>query len=225
MKSVLQNCLDRLPDEYLGNIDIYVSGITQLDEAELERKTKESATKVNSIHYFSEKEISEVITKVTTEFETVPEYSLKIDSARNWLKYSASSQEGIIVNISNISLAKLYNAYHTKGLFNLNIRKYIRNKKVDDGIKYTLDKNRENFWFLNNGLTIACEDFDPDGDTIKLYDFSIVNGGQTTTLIGNYSGSNDDEFFIPCKIVKSSEKLDIDKKYDFYNEIAEATNS
>lgn len=46
--------------------------------------------------------------------------------------------------------------YAGKGLFDLNIRKYIRNTLVDNGIKNTLDKDRQNFWFLNNGIIIAC---------------------------------------------------------------------
>ena len=40
---------------------------------------------------------------------------------------------------------------------------------------------------LNNGLTIACNEYKVDGKFIKLYDFSIVNGGQTTNLIGTYT--------------------------------------
>ena len=100
--------------------------------------------------------------------------------------------------------------------------RYIRNTLVDSGIKKTLDSDRSNFWFLNNGIIIACEEFDIDGDTIKLYDFSIVNGGQTTTLIGNYKGTNTQEFYIPCKIVSTKKKGKADI---FFTKIAEATNS
>lgn len=107
-------------------------------------------------------------------------------------------------------------------MFDLNIRRYIKNTLVDSGIKKTLDNNRENFWFLNNGIIIACEDYTIDGNTVKLSKFSIVNGGQTTTLIGNYKGTNTKEFYIPCKIVatKNDSNPDI-----FFTNIAEATNS
>ena len=106
------------------------------------------------------------------------------------------------------------------GLFDLNLRKYIRNKTVDEGIKNTLDKDRDNFWFYNNGLTIACEDFTLDGNTLKLYNFSIINGGQTTNRIGNYKGSNSQEFYIPCKVIQIK-----NNNLKMYAKIAEATNS
>ena len=63
------------------------------------------------------------------------------------------------------------------------MKKIISYLFVDTGIKRTLDKERENFWFLNNGIIIACTEYDIDGDTIKLTDFSIVNGGQTTASL------------------------------------------
>lgn len=125
-------------------------------------------------------------------------------------------------NVLSTSIIQLYNKYAGKGLFDLNIRKYIRNTLVDSGIKNTFDKDRENFWFLNNGIIIACQDFEIDGDTIRLYDFSIVNGGQTTTLISTYKGNNTKEFYVPCKIISTKDER---AGTVFFTKIAEATNS
>ena len=52
-----------------------------------------------------------------------------------------------------------------------------------------------------------------------------MNGGQTTTLIGSYKGNNKEEFYIPCKIVASKEKMRPEHSMRFFNKIAEATNS
>ena len=61
--------------------------------------------------------------------------------------------------------------------------------------------------------------------SIKLYNFSIVNGAQTTTLIGEYSGKNENEdFYLHCKIVKPRTGND-DAFIRFMSEIAEASNS
>ena len=128
----------------------------------------------------------------------------------------------MFVNVSSHSIVDLYNKYIDQGLLALNIRGYIRNKRIDSGINKTLNKDREDFWFYNNGITIACSDFYRDGKKVKLYNFSIVNGGQTTTLIGKYSGSNSDEFYIPCKIVAYADGENPD---EFFATIAEATNS
>ena len=78
---------------------------------------------------------------------------------------------------------------------------------------------------MNNGIIIACEEFVIDGDNIKLYNFSIVNGCQTTTLLGKYSGRDEGKDFpIACKIIMPSAKSSEDF-IKFISEIAEASNS
>ena len=171
------------------------------------------------------KEITYAVTKDLNGNEisrTVSSEKIKIDKPNNYLEYESDALKGIQCNALSTSIISLYNKYAGGGLFDLNIRKYIKNTLVDSGIKKTLDSDRENFWFLNNGIIIACTDFDVDGDTVRLQDFSIVNGGQTTTLIGTYKGTNTKEFYIPCKIVAT--KNEATASY-FYTKIAEATNS
>jgi DNA-dependent RNA polymerase auxiliary subunit epsilon len=152
----------------------------------------------------------------------VPEDKVRINKHDGILKYG---DFGMLVNISSNSLKDLYDKHRNKGLFEQNFRYFVRNKKIDDKITDSLQKKRDDFWFLNNGIIISCKDFKPDGDNIKLYDFSIVNGCQTTTLIGEYKGKNEgDNFFLPCKIVKSKSNQE-DEFSRFMSEIAEASNS
>lgn len=124
-----------------------------------------------------------------------------------------------MVNISYLSSVKMYNKYKDDELFDLNLRKYVRNKTVDEGIKNILDKDKDNFWFYNNGLAIVCEDFRLDRNALKLYNFSIINGGQTTNRIGNYKGSNSQEFYIACKVIQIK-----NNNLKMYTKIKEATN-
>lgn len=136
-----------------------------------------------------------------------------------------NGDNGLLVNISAISLRSLYDKYKDQGLFEQNFRYFVNNKKIDDQINESLEKKRDKFWFLNNGIIIGCKDFDLDGDNIKLTDFSIVNGCQTTTMIGRYKGSNEGlDFPIPCKIVKPDKEGD-EYFNQFISEIAEASNS
>lgn len=166
-----------------------------------------------------------MIQKVKFEIQLVSEHKFNLDKTKNYLEYNTDNKKGIIVNICSTSLIDAYNKFSSEGLFNLNIRRFIRSKTVDDGINHTLESERSDFWFLNNGLTIACDDFHVDGNVLKLYKFSIVNGGQTTTLISKYQGTNNEEFFIPCKIVKSTDDLSESERSRFFNNVAEATNS
>lgn len=167
-------------------------------------------------------DILDQIQSVNNPKRFVDEGKIQINKKDGVLKYGSN---GILVNISANSLRDLYDRYRDKGLFEQNFRYYIRNKKIDTNIRESLKKKRKNFWFLNNGIIISCKDFRPDGDNIKLWDFSIVNGCQTTTLIGEYKGKNENEdFLLPCKIVKSNSQNETAISR-FMSEIAEASNS
>ena len=224
LKVALQNAIDRLPEENPDNFEYNIFTTAPIDVSQALKKIENSNPDfpVDSVVIFTEDDIDKAIQKVQETLDTVAEDKIRIDKARNYLEYESNDSKGIMCNVLSTSISKLYNKYAAAGLFDLNIRRYIRSTLVDSGIKKTLDTDRSNFWFLNNGIIIACEGFDIDGDTIRLYDFSIVNGGQTTTLIGNYKGKNTQEFYIPCKIVSSKKK---EKADTFFTKIAEATNS
>lgn len=222
LKKVLQNALDRLPDDSVGNVEYWIFTTSKFNKKDIETKLsiENNLYSKDMVSVFDIDEINSQIRNIIEKIQTVSEFKISIDKAKNYLEYNATDIEGVMVNISSNSLTKMYNKYKDDGLFDLNIRKYISNKNVDEGIKETLDKERENFWFYNNGLTIACEDYMLDGDKVNLYNFSIVNGGQTTNRIGNYKGDNSQEFFIPCKIIKIK-----NDNLGLYAKIAEATNS
>lgn len=224
VRNQLQNALDRLPEENTGNIEYCIFAATQINIESIQRKisSQHSSYSIDMISLYQEDDIVERVNEALQKINLVKEESVSIDKAKNYLEYSSKNSEGIIVNLSSKSLISMFSKYAEEGLFDLNIRKYINNRTVDEGIRHTLANDRQNFWFLNNGLIVACKDYDIDGNTVKLYDFSIVNGGQTTNIIGKFKGNNEEEFFIPCKIIK--EKYGKGSE-NFYSRIAEATNS
>jgi hypothetical protein len=131
-------------------------------------------------------------------------------------------ERSLVTSISAKSLKQLFIKFANSGLFASNLRYYIKSAKIDDNIRYTIQQEPEKFWYFNNGITITCEDYWIDDNTIHLTNFSIVNGGQTTNLIGNTEF--DEDFSILCKIIKP--------KYDNYEEnllflskIAETSNT
>lgn len=223
LRAELQNALDRLPDGDEGNVEYNIYTISDYDETSI-------MNKIEAEHNTYSKEMvnvygkDEFITKIKEKVEKLntieEEFTINIDQANNYLTYSNSSADGIMVNMSSNSLIKMFNKYKDEGLLDMNIRKYVKNKMVDDGIKRTLDKDRSNFWFFNNGIIIACDDYYVDGNTVKIRGFSIVNGGQTTNRIGNYKGSNHEEFFIPCKIICIN-----NKNKNLFSKVAETINS
>lgn len=148
---------------------------------------------------------------------TVDKDVLTLDRENNFLQY----EESVIVNISAKSLQNLQNRKQNS-LLGMNLRYFVKQKVVDDGIDNTIKNDSDNFWYKNNGIVIACTDYEIKGNKLVLYNFSIINGGQTTNRIGNLNISKD--FFLQCKVVKVK-GADEKEQMDFANDIAEATNA
>lgn len=224
LKERYLNVIDRLNDENEGNIEIVFASLSSFSIVKVESRVEHNS-QYSELLFYSENEIEKIIEDLQTALNVVEEFKFDIDQSKNVLEYRSNNFEGSVLNISANSLKKAYDKYESKGLFNLNIRRYIKSKSVDDGIINTINHDKDDFWFRNNGLTIACKDYILDGNTVKIYDFSIVNGGQTTTLIAKHLKSVSDDFYVMAKIIKSVEELGSSETMNFFNEIAEATNS
>ncbi len=170
--------------------------------------------------YFSD-DIVDEIKESESRRPTVEIGKITIDEANNALYYG---DEAAIVNVSAFSIKELY-ATHSTNLLSRNLRYYIKKRDIDSSINETISKTPETFWFKNNGITIICDNFDVDGKQVKLKNFSIVNGGQTTTLLHKSKEINkENDLFLPCKIIKTLGETE-DEKNLFSLEIAKATNS
>lgn len=166
-------------------------------------------------------DIVESIKELESRRPTVESGKIKIDEANNYLCYG---DDAIIVNVSAFSLKALY-AQHNNNLLARNLRYHISGRNIDKAIDTTIQEEPETFWYKNNGITIICDDFDVDGKEVKLKNFSIVNGGQTTYMIHKSKHvSESSNFYLPCKIIKILGDTE-DEKNTFSLEIAKATNS
>lgn len=166
-------------------------------------------------------EIEEEIKEAESRRPTVEQGKLCIDKSGNCLLYG---DDAVIVNVSAFSIKALY-AQHGNTLLARNLRYHITNREVDSGIKDTIQNEPEKFWMKNNGITIVCSDFSVDGKEVKLSNFSIINGGQTTYMLHKSAYiSEQNDLFLPCKIIKTSGETE-DEKNAFSLEIAKATNT
>lgn len=166
------------------------------------------------------REILDVIINIESPKQFVEEGELMIDKKQNCLMFG--KEQSLIINISAKSLQELYLKCFTKGLFAQNLRCYIKQPKIDSEIINSIQNSNDLFWYLNNGIIIICDDYELSNNKIKFKRFSIVNGGQTTYLIGNTDFEKD--FYLQCKIVKNT-KVNDAEKFDFIAKVAEATNS
>lgn len=194
-----------------------------IDRTKIENKIKEQfddSSKIEISILFG-KDIVEEINESKSRRANVEKGKITIDAPNNCLKYG---DDAAIVNVSAFSIKKLY-AEHNTTLLSRNLRYHVAGKEIDNAIKETIQNNPESFWLKNNGITIICDDFDVDGKEVKLENFSVVNGGQTTYILhkSEYINETSDLYF-PCKIIRVVGETE-DEKNNFSLSIAKATNS
>lgn len=91
-----------------------------------------------------------------------------------------------------VSLSKYYDFISdsealARSIFESNVRDYQGSVSVNTGIRKTLEnKNSENFWYLNNGVTIITPKAVLAGKQLTIEDPQIVNGLQTSHEIYNH---------------------------------------
>lgn len=80
-----------------------------------------------------------------------------------------------------------------RSIFESNVRDYQGSVKVNTGIRKTLENiNSENFWYLNNGVTIITPKAVLAGKKLTIEDPQIVNGLQTSHEIYQHFAKLDD---------------------------------
>ena len=98
-------------------------------------------------------------------------------------------------------------------LFDSNVRDYLGLSQINEDIRKTLDLRRdsadEDFWWLNNGITLLATYANVVGKDISLENVQIVNGLQTTETIYNFYkdvGVFDDRRAVLVKILLAADE-------------------
>ncbi len=101
------------------------------------------------------------------------------------------------------------------GLFEANVRDYQGKVEVNKAIEDTLlAQNKEEFWWLNNGVTILAAKAMLSGKTLTLENPQIVNGLQTSREVYEYCknyDTNDDNRNILIRIIVPEQTLSRDR--------------
>lgn len=106
---------------------------------------------------------------------------------RNYFEDSAGEVRALIgeINASNFIKSITNNEeILIDGIFNENVRVYLKNNTKINKQIYESIKSEENykFFFYNNGITAICDSFEhnkSDSPVVTLENFQIINGGQT----------------------------------------------
>jgi len=154
-------------------------------------------------------ELKEIV-KTLYPSSSVEVYFVGADELMNLYSRDADTQINLTLvdnpislgsNVEYVALVDLPSYYHfitddagslRRNLFESNVRDYQGQNIVNSGIADTLKNSRgEDFWWLNNGVTILAEKITQiTTKELSLINPQIVNGLQTSTEIYNYFSEN-----------------------------------
>ena len=131
------------------------------------------------------------------------------------------------------ALANIYYRWKTR-ILQKNLRNFLQAKgKINRGIQETLLKKPERFLAYNNGLTITASQavINESQQIVKLCDFQIVNGGQTTASLdffkrlSNIEESKRIEALKKVSVQAKITVVDTTKDPEFINDVSNYANS
>lgn len=94
--------------------------------------------------------------------------------------------ESWILTMSGKDLGELYTKAGDR-LFARNIRGFLGDTAINDGMKVTLEDSPEKFWYFNNGVTIVCNSARKTSEraqaVLRVTNPQVINGQQTTRVL------------------------------------------
>lgn len=136
--------------------------------------------------------------------------------------------------VGKVSVSNIHSLMQEHGnrLLKQNVRDFLGfSKSVNQAIKSTLldESKKDDFFFLNNGITMVCEKIDYANGTetvrAKLSNVQIINGGQTSKTIQTVVDENPGVNFSDTYVLVRVYQIDMSKENEFVNAITTATNS
>lgn len=192
-------------EQMLRNIDtevvlVFAHTSGQPFSRHIERKVKEfiEAENLYAQEFMSMREFRLQEAAQAARSHTRPEnISLPVMLAHwGWLPEPFKAVYG---SIAAMDVVSWYERYGNK-LFSENLRFGIEKSDVNDGIISTADKDPENFWYYNNGITAICDDVEKQSiggpntqsGIFDVEKISVINGAQTITSLHKARQSGSD---------------------------------
>lgn len=173
----------------------YLENIANSQKTDLQKMIKECIKikpKIEYLFLVSHKNVCENIEiNGIDRYDTIQEPRL-YNNINFSTKIQENKQMGYVTTVQLLELVELYNKIGDK-LFDNNVRYGISEKLgVDKAIVKTLEKDGDQFWYRNNGITILVKSnnfklSNPNKIVFKKNEnFSVINGAQTITAAANY---------------------------------------
>ena len=133
---------------------------------------------------------------------------IAIDGPGNVFEINGRKWRACVTVVKGSWIRRLYLKYKDD-LFSGNPRNFLgagkRKNKINLGIMDTVEKQPENFWAYNNGLTALVNDYSIDNNMLKsVTGITVINGAQSTGAIGAVESLKAD-FLVPMRFIVCSD--------------------
>lgn len=121
------------------------------------------------------------------------EVEIEVPSDKLFIKKNPNNS--IITCVKVNTIKNLYKKYQDR-LFAYNIRTYLGEKGINKQILETAEKEPQNFFYYNNGISAVCTDLIINNNKIKAKKFQIINGAQTVGSLKTIDNNSDLEILL-----------------------------
>ncbi|WP_284603514.1 AIPR family protein [Dickeya dadantii] len=134
-------------------------------------------------------------------------------------EHRTSDWDAYLFTVKGSWLRDLFKEYDDR-LFSANYRGFLginKRKKINSSIKSTAEKQSNDFWVFNNGITLLTSELLTSGNKSSLKGISIINGAQTTGSLGSVDTKIDlSNVEVMCRVVvcKNPNKIEEIVKYN-----------
>lgn len=134
--------------------------------------------------------------------------TIHVEGIGNVFEINGNKWRACVTAVKGSWIRRLYLKYKDD-LFSGNPRNYLgagkRKNKINLGIMDTVEKQPENFWAYNNGLTALVNDYCIENKIMQsVKGITIINGAQSTGAIGAVETLKDD-FLVPIRFIVCSD--------------------
>jgi hypothetical protein len=115
-----------------------------------------------------------------------------------------SGIESWILSMSGKDLASLYDRAGDR-LFARNIRGFLGDTAINEGMQTTLAREADHFWYFNNGVTLVCDSARKTAErgqaVLRVTNPQVINGQQTTRVLFSVPTSEAKEAAIIVRVI------------------------
>lgn len=228
LRELILSCRRAIEQGEVDFIDLlYVHNLPESVNVNRELHTAEEYLRINigndriliKSHEFGRSKIQHLLAAQDFHIEVMDKIQLP---GKLGIQEKGDTWNAAVTTISGSWVHELYAKYGDK-LYSANYRGFLGadgRKRVNTGIRESIEKTPVDFWAFNNGITILTLKLDQSAKgSVELSGISVINGAQTTGSIGSMDSAKAKlaDVKVLCRVIECSDQPTIDKIVRFNN--------